>query len=518
MSCESPKEPTNDVLAELDAALARKDHYVTLREQRIASLTDRLQDQNDALIRLTVLDSLFEEYKSYKYDQAMVYAGQSLDVALSTGDRNHIIMANCNIAFCYISAGLFKEAADVMGSIDLTDASGEVKKEYYELAARLYYDMADYGNGMPFSAGYTERGTSYCDSVMMYVEPGSSDMLGALGLKLMQQRNFKDAITTFQSQLEIPDIDLHTYAIANSCLGYMYWDMGDSENGIHYLALASIGDIRSATKECVALLNLSNILYQTREVDRAIEYARIAMDDANFYNARHRKIQIGTILPIIEREHLARVEGQRNNLMVFGTALSLLCLLLLGATLVIYKQIKSLRRARRTIENQNNKLVESNQIKDEYIVGSLYAKSEYLDRMESLYKTINRKINARLFDDIHSLLKEGDLKKERENMYSSFDETFVRLFPGFIDEYNSLFEEADRVAYNPAKGFTPELRIFALIRLGITDNERIAKFLDYSVNTINTYKTKVKNRSTVPNEQFEQRIMKIKTVAAGNKV
>lgn len=302
-------------------------------------------------------------------------------------------------------------------------------------------------------------------------------------------------------------------------MGFMYGSMGDRQRGMYYLIQASIYDIKSATKEAVAMQNLANLLYETGDVTRANRYVRIAMEDANFYNARHRKIQISAILPIIEKEHLQMVENQRNSLVVFASVVTLMFILVLVSTIIIYKQVKKLRRAKRTIQSQNknlqsanSKLVEANEIKDEYIVQSLYGKSEYIDRLEILYRTISRKLKARQFDDINSYLKESDLKKERENMYSSFDQTFLRLFPDFIEEYNHLFRPEDVIAVDLNKGLTPELRIFALIRLGIHESERIAKFLDYSVNTINTYKTKVKNKSIVPNEQFEQKIMEIKTV------
>ncbi|MFC4677046.1 DUF6377 domain-containing protein [Dysgonomonas termitidis] len=469
--------------------------------------------------KLNVYNSLFDEYKSYKYDSAFVYAKKTLDIANRISDENSIILAKRNIAFCYLSSGLFKEASDIMDSIDIREAPPEVKENYYSLMARLYYDMADYSYGVSFSTDYIKKGLQYCDSAITYLPVESPDMWGTVGLKRMQQRNFPAAIDAFQTLLHSPQLDDHTYAIATSSIGYMYWDMKDIDRGIYYLSQASIGDIKSATKEGVALLNLASVLYGTGDVGRANKYIRIAMEDANFYNARHRKMQISAILPIIEKERIEMVEKQRNSLVVFAVTVSLLFVLLLIATIIIYKQVKRLRMARHTIQSQNKnlksaniKLLEANEIKDEYIVQSLYGKSEYIDRIENLYRTINRKITARQYDDIKSYLKESDLKKERENMYSSFDQTFLRLFPDFIEEYNRLFKAEDIIVIDSGKELTPELRIFALIRLGINESERIAKFLDYSVNTINTYKTKVKNKSIIPNEQFEQKIMEIKTV------
>lgn len=506
-------------LKELDKYIEQKDHYVQLKEKKIAILKQSLLSQSDDREKLATYSTLFDEYKSYKYDSAYVYAHRCLHVATLISDPEKVMEAKGLIAFCYLSSGLFKEASDIMNSIDVKNASEAIKKEYYAQLARLYYDMADYNNGEPFSSEYVRVGIQYCDSAITYLPIESPKMWNTVGLKRMQQRNFPAAIEAFQTLLHSPNIDDHTAAIATSSMGFMYGSMGDGQKGMYYLIQAAIYDIKSATKEAVALQNLANLLYEAGDVTRANRYVRIAMEDANFYNARHRKIQISAILPIIEREHLQMVENQRNNLIIFAAVVSLMFILVLVSTIIIYKQVKKLRRAKRTIQSQNkslqstnSKLIEANEIKDEYVVQSLYGKSEYIDRLESLYKTINRKVKARQFDDIHSYLKESDLKKERENMYSSFDQTFLRLFPDFIEEYNRLFKPEDVISFDLNKGLTPELRIFALIRLGIHESERIARFLDYSVNTINTYKTKVKNKSIIPNEQFEQKIMEIKTV------
>ncbi|MFR9546811.1 MAG: DUF6377 domain-containing protein, partial [Rikenellaceae bacterium] len=103
-----------------------------------------------------------------------------------------------------------------------------------------------------------------------------------------------------------------------------------------------------------------------------------------------------------------------------------------------------------------------------------------------------------------------NIKRERESFFADFDHAFLRLFPNFIVEYNALFEAADQVIIDDNTELPTEVRIFALMRLGITDNEQIAKFLDLSINTIYTYKTKVKNKTIIPKEEFERRILEIR--------
>ena len=302
-------------------------------------------------------------------------------------------------------------------------------------------------------------------------------------------------------------------------MGWMYYERGDMDRAMTFLIRAAISDIRSATKETTALRVLAGLLYEHGDINRANNYIRLALEDANFYNARHRKIEVGSILPIIEQDRFNIVQKQRNVLIGFVSLVSLLFILLLIATLVIYKQVKKLRSARRIIEERNlqlqqtnDLLSEANNIKDEYIGYSFYLNSEYIDKMESVYKMIGRKIAARQYDDLRISFKESDLNKERDNMYASFDETFLKLFPGFISSYNKLFPVEERFKGDHERSLTPEMRIFALIRLGICETERIAKFLNYSVHTINTYKTRVKNKSLVSNEQFEAKIMEIASV------
>ena len=250
------------------------------------------------------------------------------------------------------------------------------------------------------------------------------------------------------------------------------------------------------------------------EVERPSRYVRESFDDANFYNARLRKLEVGAVLPLVEKNHYDSLRRERN---LLALAVGLAAALLLAAGVAIWfirRQYRRLHEARATIEERNAQLeaanaqlAEANEIKSEYIGNSFYINSEFLDKMAQLYKMVDRMIVTRQYDELRRSLKESTIAKERDEMYESFDHTFLKIFPTFVNDYNALFPETEQRF--PAEGLTPEMRIFALIRLGISETDRIAKFLDYSVHTINTYKTRVKNKSWVENEQFEAEIMKI---------
>ena len=508
----------DSLLTQLDLCISESDTYIRQKEERISQSRKELASVNSRDKLFHIYQELFDEYKSYKYDSAYVYANKSLDVALHLSNQSYIVKANEAIVFCLLSSGLFKEAFEIMDHTRPVFGNNEDMSNYYSIRARLYYDIADYIREDPFVSEYTTLGNQYSDSLLNVLPKHSSDWWYSYGLQQMKKRDFQESLNAFDTILNMESISDHMIAMTASSMGYVYWLQDNKDKAKIYMAMAAIGDVKSATKETTALRNLGTLLYESGDINRANKYVKLALEDANFYNARHRKLEVSSILPIIENERFAAVEKQRNVLMWFVICVSLLSLLLILTITIIYMQIRKLRVARHTIEKRkeqlqeaNNQLTEVSNIKDEYIGSSFYINSEYINKIEHLYKLANRRVAARQYEELRAMFKESDLRKERENMYASFDETFLKLFPTFIHAYNELFQPEDRVRIEN-KSLTAEMRIFALIRLGILESERIANFLNYSVNTINTYKTKVKNKSIVPNELFEQRIMEIKSV------
>lgn len=242
---------------------------------------------------------------------------------------------------------------------------------------------------------------------------------------------------------------------------------------------------------------------------------RESLANANFYGARQRVIEVSSVLPIIEQDRYKIMQGQRNAIAMAAIIFILFVIGLLMAGWFIRRQMIKLKKAQALIarrnqqlEVKNEQLEEVNKIKDEYIGRSFYINSEYINKVEKLYRSIDRKISMHRFEDLRSSLKESELGEERKSMFVDFDETFLKLFPHFIERYNELFDEPNQKLLD-RKQLTTEMRIFALIRLGINDSERIASFLNYSVHTINTYKTRVKNRSHIDNDKFERHIIEI---------
>jgi len=169
---------------------------------------------------------------------------------------------------------------------------------------------------------------------------------------------------------------------------------------------------------------------------------------------------------------------------------------------IIFKQLKKRKMAERALQ-------EANKIKEEYIGYYFNVNSEYVTKIEGFKKSIEMKLMTKKMDDIRLTVNNINTKKEREELYTSFDQIFLKLFPDFVDVFNSYFPEQDRIVLKEGQLMNTELRIFALMRMGIHDPEKIAKILNYSINTIYNYKARVKGKSLIPNEEFEKKIMEI---------
>lgn len=471
--------------------------YVADKEARIAKIRSDLSIRGKHDYELN--NALFEEYKSFKFDSAYFYANQCYLIAQAAKDRDKLVESHCALAFCYLSSGLFVEAFEEMARIDVSGVSPDVKAKYYILYNRLYYDASDYNTAEKWSHEYTRIGTQYVDSVKAILPKDSYGALFMDAQNEIKHWHYRQCISLYERLLSDFQVCEHNKAIINSSIGGAYKALGQTDSSIVYLAKAAMNDILSATKETTALYRLAEILCDI-DPDRAYTYICYALEDADFYNARHRKLSINPILSIIEKARMETIIRQRNYMGII-VVLCFGIIALLVAMFIIYS------KQRGKIERRNRQLKEANKIKEEYIGNSFYVNSEFINELEELYKVINYKLTARQYDDLRDICKLSKVNRKRENMFDSFDKCFLKIFPSFISEYARLYPEGH--VDESAEVLTSEMRIFALMRLGIHDAEKISRFLNYSVHTVYTYKTRAKNKAIVDNEEFEKRIKSI---------
>jgi tetratricopeptide (TPR) repeat protein len=414
---------------------------------------------------------------------------------------------------------MFKEVFDTLGTIDLKVLTTDQKAEYYTLMGRCYYDLADYDHDDFYAPWYNSNGNHYLDSALQLFHDSSFEYIYYSGLKNIRSGQLATALNYLHKLMQRKNLSLHEFALTASTLSDIYIRKGQTDTAIDLLVRAAMADIRSSTKETSAIFNLASLLFKRGEIQRASVYIQKAVSDAVFYGARQRKVQLSAILPLIEAEKINRVENQKQILITYAAGATFMLLVVIALAIVIFRQVNKLKLAKKIItdakdlqQNINNKLTEANKIKEEYIGYFFNANSDFFAKIERFKKSVDQKIGDRKFDEIKFLVNNINLKQEKEEQLKNFDKVFLKLFPDFVVDFNSLFRKEDQMKIKDNELLTTDLRIFALIRMGIHDNEKIARILEYSVNTVYTYKTKIKNKSIVPNDEFEHRIMDINTM------
>jgi hypothetical protein len=523
----------DSLINELNKAITNAKLYDAEKNKRIEGLKliYKSEEENQPEAQYNICLKLYEEYKSFKFDSAFVYAKKMERLAARLNDSSKKNIARIKISFILLSAGLFKETYENLTKINTSeDQPNSVRAEYYSLMCRYYLDLGHYNNDIYYTPAYTAQRNLYIDSALALYPPGSFDKYHFTGLKSLKEGHVKKAYTELEALLNRPGLTQHEVAIIASTLGSIYLDDGQIAKSINYQIRAAVADIRSSTKETYAIFNLAQLLFEQGDFERASVYIEKAIDDASFYGARLRKVQVSTILPIIQGKKINYVENQRKLWITYGAIASFLLLLLIFLLIIIYRQFNKLKKAKQTITDAhvnlreananlhranadlhqlNSRLSEANKIKEEYIGYFFNINSEFFLKINRFKRSLEKKINDRKLEDVRTIVNSINVNQEKEELLKSFDKVFLKLFPNFVREFNALFHEEDQVKLKDSEFLNTDLRIYALIRMGITDTEKIAQILEYSVNTIYTYKAKIKHKSIVSKEDFEKRIMDI---------
>ena len=437
--------------------------------------------------------------------------------------------AAMNMAEVMGTTGMYKEALELLGQIDKKTLPDYLYGYYYHLYRTIYGLMGDYAVTEKVKKEYYRMTDLYRDSLL---QVNASDSLGhvlVMADKCIVHAQYDEAIRMLMEYYNKPSLDDHSKAMLTYTLSEGYRLKGDKQGQKHYLALSAIADLKSAVKEYVSLRKLASLVYDEGDIDRAYNYLKCSLEDATLCNARLRTLEISQVFPIIDQAYQLKTKRQQQEMKVSLICISLLSVFLLVAIFFVYKQMKKVAAARREVvdtntllqelneelhdsnsqlKEMNHTLSEANYIKEEYIGRYMDQCSTYLDKMDLYRRSLNKIAATGRVEELYKAIKSSQfLEEELKEFYANFDMTFLQLFPNFVEEFNALLVEP----MQPKQGelLNTELRIFALIRLGITDSTKIAQFLRYSVTTIYNYRTRVRNKALGERDEFEAKVMKI---------
>lgn len=509
----------DSILYNLEENIKIKDEYQRKKYENINKLINELNQHIHEEGQIKVYDdyiSLYKEYQSFRCDSAYYYIEKAKTISRKEKNTLKLSKAKIKEGFILMSSGLFSQALDTLNSIDFEILPNKLKYEYHSVKARTYFDWADYISYNRYSYDYINRGNNNLEKALLYTKPNTNEYWSIESLRLLKAQDWEGAKKAFETWINHYKIPKENYAIALSSLAHVYDENGFEKNNIQYLALAAIEDLKNSTKETVALRNLAQELFKMGDLKKAYKYIAIAMDDATFYNARHRKVELSTILPIIEKAQIHKTEQQNSLLQKIIIVLSILALLVVIFLIIIFEQLKAIKISRKILAHSNHQLKELNEhlrevdsIKQEYIAYFLKISSDFIYKIDQIQKSTFQKIKAKKPEELLTVLKKYSVKKARAHLFQQFDEVFLKLFPTFLEDFYDLFPESERTQLKTDKSLNNELRIFALYRLGVQDSGQVAAFLELSVATVYSYKTRVKNKSNFK-DNFEEKIMDIK--------
>ncbi|MCL1933188.1 MAG: DUF6377 domain-containing protein [Candidatus Azobacteroides sp.] len=525
---------TDSIFQALSQAMRDKKMYMSKREQHIKDIKQLLKtpDLSDYQI-YSIQDQLQGEYNSYKIDSAVYYGEQNLKIAEKLNNLEYIYDTKLNLSFSYWLEGRFIEALNLLDNLDRK--SFDILPErllisYYESYKRLFRYYASDDKNSPYYA----IGILYRDSLLNIVPENSQSYRILSAEKLSDENDTQGAAQLLLEAIQLSTSEDHERAIFYNLLATVYKQAGDWEPEKKYYALSAICDLKNAIMENASMMALAMLLYEEGDIDNAYKCMKSSFEDAVFCNARFRTFEISKIFPIIDSDYQEKTARQKSELQKYLVAVSFLSLFLIAAVIYVYLQMKRIARIRKELYrtnvklNQlnhdlqesnnrllevNHKLAETNRVKEAYLGKFIDLCSSYIEKLDNYRRNLNKIANSGKTEELLKLLKSSRFIDEELNwFYTNFDETFLRIYPTFISDFNALFPEGEKQAVKPGELLNTELRLYALIRLGINDSAKIAVFLRYSITTVYTYRSKLKNKSLFP-ENLEEQVMKIGSFA-----
>ncbi|MEC5147911.1 DUF6377 domain-containing protein [Chitinophaga sp. 212800010-3] len=511
--------PTDSLLRELNKAMARSASYDAVKLHGIDSIKRNRPAAGDSPDKqFQYCLQLYHAYHVFNFDSAFIYARQMEHWALQLQDPDKILLSRIKMGYLLLSSGMFTEAMTFINTLNINTAPDSIKVDFYLLKSRLYYDLADYNQDHYYTPSYIRTGGAYTDSALQLMDPASFEYKRNRALQLFKSGNIPGALAVYPN-IDRPEINDRQLAMAACSLGGIYTEVHRKDTAIQLLIKSALADIRSSTKETMASYMLATLLFEKGDIRNASHCVEKAISEAVFYGARQRKVMVSSILPIIEDERINTAEDRNKSLLIYASIVTLLLIAVIILAVTVFRQVRQLKTAQQIItaahqQQQviNHQLMEANKIKEEYVGYCFNINAGYISKIEKLKQQLEQKIADNKPSELRFVVNNINIRQEREELFTSFDRIFLKIFPHFVAEFNALFDKENQILLKDNELLNTDIRIFALIRLGITDNEKIARILEYSVNTIYTYKTRIKKRSIVPPEEFENRIMDIKAL------
>ena len=537
---------TQQLLDSLDSSLGKAAAYTAEKERRISSLRRRLSQAANPEQRFWICRNLVDEYCSYNSDSALHYIDASTAVGRQTGRREWVDEMNLNRAYIYAATGLLSEAESALNEVDPRQMTPALASEYYNRLLFVLTHKDQYLGKNSLTRPYSERAKAMLDSVSRLMQPSDPQYIWFLAWRSMTDpAKTREAIPVVEKALESSTYSTREEAMNAWILSRLYELTGNSDMMMRYLILSAIADVRTSNKEIASLEEISNRLYQSNDLERANDYISHCLQLANDYKSRVRVGRLADLQYHITKAYSQRNDRQRRKLNVYFIIALVFAAGLAVAMLILYKQNRRIHRSKteldrsnaqlnskveelsqtrrqlkeandrleilyRNVRDEAGELAAGNDAKERYIADIFAICSDYISKLDEFRRNIYRKIVAHNFDEVKELTKSHELSHgEIKELYQNFDSIFLKVYPNFVDDFNTLLRPDERVAMKKPGVLTTELRIYALVRLGINGSVKIARFLHCSTQSVYNARMKMRNKSDISKEQFAEAVRRL---------
>ncbi len=513
--------PSDSLAIKLDNILNEKETLLNNKLRYISLLKDLLKYDNLSEEQLYDTNKkLYQEYSKFITDSAIHYALENKRIAESCNNINFRYETKLQLAWLYSTKGLYIEANKLLNDINKNELPASLLPQYYWTYCAFYSHYAASNN----EGVYNTESSNYRALLLSVLDTNRLDYKIEYATKLLYENKLDEAKTRFKNLLNNITENNPNRALVAYLLGYAYKQEDDIEMQKRYFSISAISDATSCIKNNASFQELALAYYESGDIDKAFKFMQVAIENAIFCNAQFRTMQGSEFYSIINSSFQEKEKAQKNKLKTYLTLISILTIILIFIIALVYVQVKRLSRIRKELKHSNeelkrlnndlqilnNNLAEADHVKEEYIAQFFDQCSKYIAKLEDYRKELNNKAKNNQLEELYKTLKSTTLvDEELKELYLNFDSVFLNIYPTFVEDFNALLLPDEQITPKSTELLNTELRIFALIRLGITDSANIANFLRYSLRTVYNYRTKVRNKALGCRDEFEENVKKI---------
>ena len=461
--CGRGKSVNDALLDELDQCIKERADYYAPREHQADSLLALLRDPMPDSERFEIYGRLVETYRSFNLDSQLYYTEQRMEIARTPFEKQVSLL---NYSEVLMRSGMYHETILYIDSALQQPLDPVLEPYLSHLRRTLYGLMEDFAMTGREEQTYSAITQQYRREIM-HVHPAGSFLHELVRADyLYEKEEYDSALHVLEAYEQAHRVEgQYEEPVFAFTRAKIHLAMGNREQAKHYLIISSLADLHNAIREYIALRELAVLLYKEGDVDRAFHYMQCAAQDAMAGSARVRSIETSVLYPVVEEAHLKLVQKRQYWMISLIISTSILLALLIGFLVYVNRKRSQLAVLNERLAQSNEELRRSNRIRKVYV-------GRYM--------------------------KMTDIQ--------DFDEAFLELCPDFVAQVKSLLVPEAELRIKPKERLNTDLRVLALIYLGITDSKQIADFLRYSLSTIYNSRTRMRNLAKDDRDHFEERI------------